>query len=208
MIALGIISCKSTTTIVQSSDKKDPEVWGNSDQFEQVGNLVFQKNKNIKVSYPDEPAAFTSYSDVLQTKIETLEKDIKIQLPQIEKELREGLSTMEHRSANPGDLTKDQISSHDTENRIIEGTELVEMQPDKQTEQADGFSDGDDQLVAVLLAYFTGIFGIHRFYLGYTAIGIIQLITLGGLGIWALVDFIRIITGDLKPNGKEYDRKI
>jgi hypothetical protein len=63
---------------------------------------------------------------------------------------------------------------------------------------------GKDQLVAVLLCGFLGVLGIHRFYLGYTGIGIIQLLTLGGLGIWALIDLIRIITGDLKPKGGEY----
>ena len=62
------------------------------------------------------------------------------------------------------------------------------------------------QLVALLLVIFVGGLGIHRFYLGYTTIGIIQLLTLGGCGIWALIDLIRIITGDLKPaDGSEYN---
>lgn len=62
------------------------------------------------------------------------------------------------------------------------------------------------QLVALILVIFVGGLGIHRFYLGYTTIGIIQLLTLGGCGIWALIDLIRIITGDLKPaDGSEYD---
>ncbi|MDH5399625.1 MAG: TM2 domain-containing protein [Cyclobacteriaceae bacterium] len=65
------------------------------------------------------------------------------------------------------------------------------------------------QLVALLLAIFVGAMGIHRFYLGYTTIGILQLITLGGCGIWSLVDLIRIITGDLKPaDGSEYDPEL
>lgn len=62
------------------------------------------------------------------------------------------------------------------------------------------------QLVALLLAFFFGYLGVHRFYLGYTTIGIIQLITGGGCGIWAFIDFIRIIMGDLKPaDGSAYD---
>ena len=67
---------------------------------------------------------------------------------------------------------------------------------------------GDDQVLAFLLVLFVGLFGIHRFYLGYIDIGIIQLVTLGGCGIWALIDFIHIITGDLKPNGGEYSRTL
>jgi TM2 domain-containing membrane protein YozV len=62
------------------------------------------------------------------------------------------------------------------------------------------------QLVALLLCFFLGVLGIHRFYLGYTGIGIIQLLTGGGFGIWLLIDFIRIIIGDLKPkDGNDYD---
>ena len=65
---------------------------------------------------------------------------------------------------------------------------------------------GKSQLVALLLVIFVGTFGIHRFYLGYIGIGIIQLLTLGGLGIWALIDLIRIITGDLTPKDGDYDK--
>ena len=50
-----------------------------------------------------------------------------------------------------------------------------------------------------------GGLGVHRFYLGYTWQGIVQLLTLGGCGIWALIDFIRIITGSLQPKDGEYE---
>lgn len=61
------------------------------------------------------------------------------------------------------------------------------------------------QLVALLLCGFLGCLGIHRFYLGYTWQGVVQLLTLGGCGIWALIDFIRIITGSLQPKNGPYD---
>ena len=64
---------------------------------------------------------------------------------------------------------------------------------------------GKSQLVALLLCGFLGGLGIHRFYLGYTWQGIVQLLTLGGCGIWALIDFIRICTGDLQPKDSDYD---
>ncbi len=67
---------------------------------------------------------------------------------------------------------------------------------------------GKSQLVALILVIFVGGLGIHRFYLGYTSIGIIQLLTLGGCGIWALIDLVRIATGDLKPKGGEYSEKL
>lgn len=64
---------------------------------------------------------------------------------------------------------------------------------------------GKSQLIALILCFFLGGLGIHRFYLGYTWQGIVQLVTLGGCGIWALIDFIRIITGDLQPKNEDYE---
>ena len=58
---------------------------------------------------------------------------------------------------------------------------------------------GDNQIVALLLCWFLGILGVHRFYLGDTWQGIVQLLTLGGLGVWVLVDFILICVGELGP---------
>ncbi len=51
------------------------------------------------------------------------------------------------------------------------------------------------RLVALLLCFFLGGLGVHRFYVGKVGSGIAQIITLGGLGIWALIDFIMIICG-------------
>jgi hypothetical protein len=47
-------------------------------------------------------------------------------------------------------------------------------------------------LIAVTLSFFLGPLGIDRFYLGYTGIGLAKLLTIGGLGIWALIDFVLI----------------
>ena len=56
----------------------------------------------------------------------------------------------------------------------------------------------NEQLIAIILCLLVGGLGIHRFYLGYTNIGIIQLLTGGGCGVWVLIDLIRLVTGDLK----------
>ncbi len=55
-----------------------------------------------------------------------------------------------------------------------------------------------DWLTTLLLCFFLGGLGIHSFYTGKTTIGVIQLITLGGCGIWALIDFIMIICGNYR----------
>ena len=56
-------------------------------------------------------------------------------------------------------------------------------------------SDIDWGLAAV--CYFVGVLGIHRFMLGDTKNGILMLLTLGGCGIWALIDFINILMGNM-----------
>lgn len=50
-------------------------------------------------------------------------------------------------------------------------------------------------VVAWLLSLLLGTFGIDRFYLGRIGTGILKLITLGGFGIWTLVDWICITLG-------------
>lgn len=67
---------------------------------------------------------------------------------------------------------------------------------------------GKSQVVALLLCVFVGIIGIHRFYLGYIWQGIVQILTLGGLGIWTLIDLVRIITGDLQPKDGSYTKTL
>lgn len=64
------------------------------------------------------------------------------------------------------------------------------------------------QVTALLLCIFLGPLGIHRFYLGYTWQGVVQLLTGGGLGIWWIIDLVRIITGDLKPKDGEYGKTL
>lgn len=49
-----------------------------------------------------------------------------------------------------------------------------------------------------LLCWILGFLGVHRFYTGHTGIGIAQLLTFGGCGIWWFIDWIMIIMGSFK----------
>jgi hypothetical protein len=56
------------------------------------------------------------------------------------------------------------------------------------------------RLVATLLAWFLGVLGVHRFYLGKVGTGLLMLFTLGGFGLWAFVDFIVIVVGSMRDS--------
>ena len=51
--------------------------------------------------------------------------------------------------------------------------------------------------VALLLGFFLGVIGADRFYLGYTVLGVVKLLTLGGLGLWVLFDLYLVATKKL-----------
>ena len=51
-------------------------------------------------------------------------------------------------------------------------------------------------LVTLLLCFFVGSLGIHRFYAGKIGTGILMLLTCGFFGIWTLIDFSIIVIGN------------
>jgi hypothetical protein len=59
-------------------------------------------------------------------------------------------------------------------------------------------SSEKSRLVAILLCWFLGVFGVHRFYVGKIGTGILWVLTLGCLGVGVLVDLILIAAGSFK----------
>ena len=69
-----------------------------------------------------------------------------------------------------------------------------------QAKQIPGVFSSKSYVTALLLSFFFGVFGVDRFYLGHVGVGLGKLFTFGGLGIWALIDFILIATKNIKDS--------
>ncbi|MBQ3998768.1 MAG: TM2 domain-containing protein [Paludibacteraceae bacterium] len=60
-----------------------------------------------------------------------------------------------------------------------------------------------DPIVALLLSFFLGEFGIDRFYIGQTGLGVVKLLTCGGFGIWAIIDLFLIMEATRVENANK-----
>jgi TM2 domain-containing membrane protein YozV len=58
----------------------------------------------------------------------------------------------------------------------------------------------------IVLCLFFGIFGAHRFYVGKTGSATVQLLTMGGLGVWTVIDLVIVLFGEFTDiDGRKVD---
>jgi len=76
----------------------------------------------------------------------------------------------------------------------------AQYHPAEDEEPAPPVSSARSRGVALVLASFGGMFGLHRFYTGRTESGIWQAVTLGGLSFWWLYDLVLLIAGEFRDS--------
>jgi hypothetical protein len=79
-----------------------------------------------------------------------------------------------------GRLTSDVLAKNETGGDWFPVKEIPDLYSQKQW------------IVALILAILIGGLGIDRFYLGHIGLGIVKLLTLGGCGVWTIIDVILI----------------
>ena len=71
------------------------------------------------------------------------------------------------------------------------------MQP-QGMQQMQQMNSDKDWIITLVLAILVGGLGIDRFYTGSIILGVLKLVTFGGLGLWWLIDLIMLVTGSYK----------
>ena len=65
-----------------------------------------------------------------------------------------------------------------------------------------------NKTTALILSVLVGGLGVDRFYLGYTGLGVLKLLTAGCFGVLYIIDIINIATGRLRPaDGSAYENE-
>jgi hypothetical protein len=85
--------------------------------------------------------------------------------------------------------------------KLLDDRVITQEEFDKKKEEllnrneSSGLTTDNTWLVTLLLCLFVGFLGIHRFYVGKSGTGFLQIITFGGFGLWVLIDLIMIVMG-------------
>ena len=106
----------------------------------------------------------------------------------------------------PKEAAAVEVATEQPSTPVIKAESTVKKAIKKQKDDGEStsHSGGKNQIVALILCLLFGVLGIHRFYLGYTGLGVLYLFTLGLFGIGFIIDLILlIIPNGLTPKGKD-----
>lgn len=192
-VCISIIALSASVLLMTSCSKSTISSKNTNRDFTADSRQDFMAANNSIIS----AAEVNEQSFVASSKSVIINENFNAKLPKVSVEAAKVASKFVANASNNNAITKAEAKAFYKANK-------KEIKKAVAAEKAMG---GKSQIVALILALVVGGLGIHRFYLGYIGAGVLQLLTAGGCGIWALIDIIRICTGDLKPKGGDYDQK-
>jgi len=213
-LALLISSCSTNATITKRYHSRGFNIaWGGGGS-DANNNVVKQTPKKVKSKSDMIKVAQYTESLAVQT-VNSSENAIVNPANQNPELYSNALMTQNGTSVNNYfKSTSDRVKSSNSLTKTVKANVVskpIIKAKQKKYDPRNGRSWGAAMLICLLL----GMFGLHRFYLGYNKIGLIQLVFgalyfstnlwwTGFIVIWVIIDLVRILTKDLEPNGGYY----
>jgi len=213
-LALLISSCSTNATITKRYHSRGFNIaWGGGGS-DANNNVVKQTPKKVKSKSDMIKVAQYTESLAVQT-VNSSENAIVNPANQNPELYSNALMTQNGTSVNNYfKSTSDRVKSSNSLTKTVKANVVskpIVKANQKKYDPRNGRSWGAAMLICLLL----GMFGLHRFYLGYNKIGLIQLVFgalyfstnlwwTGFIVIWVIIDLVRILTKDLEPNGGYY----
>jgi TM2 domain-containing membrane protein YozV len=214
MLVILVSSCSTNATITKRYHSRGFNIaWGgggsnaNNNVVKQTPKKVKSKSDMIKVAQNTESLAVqtvnSSENAIVNPANQNTELYSNALMTQNGTSVNNYFKSTSHRVKSSNSLTKT-VKANVVSKPIIKANQ-------KKYDPRNGRSWGAAMLICLLL----GMFGLHRFYLGYNKIGLIQLVFgalyfstnlwwTGFIVIWVIIDLVRILTKDLEPNGGYY----
>ncbi len=213
-LALLISSCSTNATFSKRYHSRGFNIaWGGGGS-DANNNVVKQTPKKVKSKSDMIKVAQYTESLAVQT-VNSSENAIVNPANQNPELYSNALMTQNGTSVNNYfKSTSDRVKSSNSLTKTVKANVVskpIIKANQKKYDPRNGRSWGAAMLICLLL----GMFGLHRFYLGYNKIGLIQLVFgalyfstnlwwTGFIVIWVIIDLVRILTKDLEPNGGYY----
>lgn len=213
-LALLISSCSTNATITKRYHSRGFNIaWGGGGS-DANNNVVKQTPKKVKSKSDMIKVAQNTESLAVQT-VNSSENAIVNPANQNPELYSNALMTQNGTSVNNYfKSTSDRVKSSNSLTKTVKAN-VVSKPIIKANQKKYDPRNGRSWVAAMLICLLLGMFGLHRFYLGYNKIGLIQLVFgalyfftplwwTGLIVIWVIIDLVRILTKDLEPNGGYY----